>query len=202
MGQFGINHVAPPEIDWSRGGFTLNSANLTPLPGRMGNMKIEEGYIYLRGNSMIKIYVKSSYELGYFFGAVIAKGEALRYPFEWPMRINSMEPEHADKLIAAIDNTFGITASITRIASGLCVVNITSRTLFHFFDLHFGRYRDRKIPNELLVGHGEYLLGILDALEEIWLRKPPINQYLYLFELYILLTDAQESGKIPLERKR
>lgn len=142
-------------------GFTVNMAHYSRHPTEVrGRNYIVNNKTYLR------VYVDSTYELGYVFGAFLSVGISdIPKHSSYMGQVCFYTNEDVDKLVAAIKESFNLDAKVYQKPNNRKVVAVHSKPLARFF-AEFGKKEQRSLPDKYLVNNAEYLHGILDGIQD------------------------------------
>lgn len=176
---------------FSRKGFTINMAHYTSSVASITKDK----YI-VNGKSKLKVYVDSTYSLGYFFGAFLSVGisDLPRSNYVGQVLFYTDGTKDLSKLYDAIDESFGVSHTLQEKPNGRLVVVVYCKPLARLMK-EFGKARDRHLPSKYFVDNKEYLRGLLDGINDFDGYKPDTRRVVnprkhseYVIKLHNILT--------------
>lgn len=138
-------------------GFTINMAHYVKRA-----KEVKNGFIN-NGDAKLKIYVDSTYGLGYFFGAFLSKGVSnlSNYRGQVMFRLTDEDPT---TLYESIEDSFNIAPRFRTIDYGYEMI-VYSKPIARLVN-EFGSGEARHLPNKYLVNNTKYLLGVQEGLSD------------------------------------
>ena len=174
----------------SNKGFTINMSHYVKQVS-----EIKDGFI-INGNSMLRIYVDSTYNLGYFFGASVSRAVVNLSNYRGQVFFRMYDSEDSTKLFSAVEDSFNVTPRIRKINSERYEMIVYSKPIAKLLK-EFGKGQDRMVPSKYLVENEEYLNGLRDGIYDFQGHIPDNREVLKRREfspgievLYEVLTDV------------
>lgn len=142
-------------------GFTINMSHYV-----LRAQDVRDGFI-VNGNSHLRIYVDSDANLGYVFGAYLSVGIANlsnhrgQVIFRTSERVASREL----RLKTSFKDAFNLETSFRDLENGRVEAIVYCKPLAKMLS-EFGSGVNMTLPKGYLVSNDDYLMGILDGLED------------------------------------
>jgi len=153
------------------------------------------GKFIVNGDSWLRIYVDSTYELGYVFGAFLSKGVSNLSNYRGQVSFRLTE-EDCTTLYESVEEAFNV-ATRFRVTETGFEANIYSKPIARLL-WEFGHGEARKLPEKYLVNNRKYLRGIKEGIEYFGGNIPDDRATLktrkfspHLFTLYKELVDQE-----------
>lgn len=141
-------------------GFTINMAHYVKRA-----KEVRDGFI-INGNSWLRIYVNSDYNLGYFFGCFLSRGIANLSNYRGQVVFRMYDDEDATKLYESVEDAFNLAARFRVLSPERYETIIYSKPLAVLLR-EFGMGESRSLPEKYLVNNSDYLRGIKDGIHDL-----------------------------------
>lgn len=119
-------------------------------------------------NTHLNVYVHSTYDLGYVFGAFVSVGISdlpKHYSHMGQVSFYTDGTPDLTKLSAAIKNSFNLDSKIVDKSNGRQMLVVYNKPMARLLQ-EFGKKERRHVPDKYIVNNTQYLQGILDGIED------------------------------------
>lgn len=174
-------------------GFTINMAHFVKQVDEVhGRRHI------VNNDAKLKIYIDSTYELGYIFGSFVSVGNSdipNHYSYMGQVTFYTDGTVDLDKLISAFKNTFHVEPRLYDRPNGRKVVVVHSKPIARLLQ-EFGKKEQRHVPDKYLVSCEPYLKGLLDGITDFKGHlpdtRPVLNKRKYSLKVKALHEELTE----------
>jgi len=140
-------------------GFTLNMSHYVKQV-----TEVKDGFI-INGNSWLRVFVDSTYELGYFFGASVSRAVVNLSNYRGQVFFRMYDDEDCTKLYESIEEAFNVAPRFRDINKYRYELIVYSKPIAKLLS-EFGKGESRTIPSKYLVDNPKYLRGIHEGIED------------------------------------